>query len=78
VTVVMATGVDYMGRTVVVFIGRLLPASTYPVQKVCIVVWPCICHLHMYAYNWTYLLAGGGAATCFVCNQTNIHRIESN
>ncbi|XP_065907079.1 protein GDAP2 homolog [Dysidea avara] len=26
-------GVDYMGRTVVVFIGRLFPASTVPAQK---------------------------------------------
>ena len=30
----MTTGVDYMGRTVVVFIGKLFPASTYPAQKV--------------------------------------------
>jgi len=30
----MVTGVDYMGRTVVVFIGRLFPASTVPAEKV--------------------------------------------
>ena len=63
--VVMVAGVDYMGRTVIVFIGRLLPASTYPAQMVRIFI--CIKFVHLPYLHTQSVLAGGGAETYFVC-----------